>query len=395
MSNIALVYPNRAIEVQRTGVVPTGLYGTDWVNNTNLPLSNILTDCLPETARTAQTKCSFAVALKSIPYRIIGAAALLNHNLTTSARIKHTIFNEPPIGYSYTAMLARPVGNTRIFTVLGLSTSLVGKSVALIACSNDPQVNDLPTMVISVSSHSLSTGAINGTITASSVTTSSPSFSQWYVGDLTTKAIKVVNAPKWQNVWQRIFDVDSPFLVWESTNFWTGTIEEEQRQGYTKLCLNFFKSVDDAALQPSGTHIHIDINDSSNTDGYIDIGYFMFGQYFQSAINPQYGSIEHGYLDNSTSRQSDSGQKYFHEKSKARTVSIGYEMLDKAEAFSGIFEAYRQQGISRPVIYSFSPIRTDNHQYAQSFIGRFTQLNPITQPNYGFFSATINLEEML
>lgn len=396
MSNIALVYPNRAIEVQRTGVVPTGLYGTDWANNTNLPLSNILTDCLPETARTAQTRCSFAVALKSIPYRIIGAAALLNHNLTTSARIKHTIFNEPPIAYCNTVMPARVVGTLPYITITGLSTSLVGKSIVLFACSNDPQIASLPNMKATVLSHNLSTGSIQIRITESSVTTAQTiNFSQWYVGDLTTKAIKVVNTPKWQNVWQRIFDVDSPFLVWESTNFWTGTIEEEQRQGYTKLCLNFFESVDDAALQPSGTHIHIDINDSSNTDGYIDIGYFMFGQYFQSAINPQYGSIEHGYLDNSTSRQSDSGQKYFHEKSKARTVSIGYEMLDKAEAFSGIFEAYRQQGISRPVIYSFSPIRTDNHQYAQSFIGRFTQLNPITQPNYGFFSATINLEEML
>lgn len=394
MSNIALVYPNRAIEVQKTGNVPTGLYAVDWTENANLPLANILTDCLPETARTAQTHCSFAISLKKIPYRTIGAAALLNHNLTTSARIKHTVFNEPPIGYSKSAF--RPtIPNRTVSFILNKPLDVATTRLALFPISNDPQDTNLPWIVGNIQSYTPATGLISLYITESSVTTNPPLISNWYVADATFKNPAIVNVPKWVNVWQRIFAPESPLLVWESSNFWTGTIEEEQRNGYTKLCLNFLDSAAGVGIQPTGTHIHIDISDPSNTDGYIEIGYFMFGQYFQSEYNPEYGNIAHGYLDNSQSKQADSGQKYFHEKSKARTITINYSLLSKAEAFNGIFEAYRQQGISRPIIYAFSPIRIDNHQYAQSFIGRFTQLNPLTQPSYGIYGATINIEEML
>lgn len=398
-NNIALVYPNRAIEVQRTGNVPTGLIAVDWTANSNLPLSNILTECLPETARTAQTRCSFAVALKKIPYRTIGAAALLNHNLTTTARIKYTVFNEPPIGYSATTMTAKITGSAVTFSLPNLQMSLVGKKIALFATSNNPQAATPPSMSGTVSAHNMETGSITMSVTASSVpiinAEPESAYSRWYVADATAAIPAVVNTPRWTNVWQRIFEPDSPLLVWESSNFWTGTIEEEQRNGYTKLCLNFLDSKTGAGIQPVGTHIHVDIADDSNSDGYIEIGYFMFGQYFQSKYNPEFGGIGHGYIDNSQSKQADSGQKYFHEKAKARTVTINYSLLSKAEAFNGIFEAYRQQGISRPIIYAFSPVRIDNHQYAQSFIGRFTQLNPLTQPSAGIYGATINIEEML
>jgi hypothetical protein len=399
MSNIALVYPNRAIEVARnssTGAI-IGLHAADWTENSNLPLTNMLTDCLPETARTSDLVASFGLSLSKIPYRTIGAVALLNHNLTTAARIKHSVFNEPAIGYSNTPVTIVSSGSIS-FTVSTLTTTLMTSpptKLRIFGCSNDTGVATNGDYITgTVTAHNLGTGLITMTISDSNGTAGT-SYSLWYVAVSTSVEPKLVNTPKWVNVWQRLYEVDSPALVWESSNFWTGAIEEEQRVSYTKLCLNFLTSKTNENLQPIGTHIHIDIDDSSNGDGFIEIGYFMFGQYFQTTINPQYGAIEQGYIDISEVQQSDSGQKYFHEKAKARTVSIVLDFMDKQEAFGSVYEAYRQQGISRPVIYSFSPVRIDAFQYAQSFIGRFSQLNPITMPNYGLYGATINIEEML
>lgn len=399
MSNIALVYPNRAIEVARNNAGNiSGLFKADWWENANLPLSNIITDCLPETARTTKLRNSFAISIPAIPYRTIGAVALLNHNMTTSARIKHSVFNEPAIGYSNNSLQIRDSGYIT-FQIYGLTTSLLTSPetyLTLFGCSNDPTVGTNGEYMHGfVTAHNLITGSITFCVMDSNASLPRKTYNIWYVAKANKVLPKLLNTPEWKYVWQRIHAVDSPELTWESSNFWTGTIEEEQRQGYTKLCLNFLKNKDNPTLQPVGTHLHIDIDDSNNQDGYVEIGYLMYGQYFQSKINPQYGGIQHGYVDISEMQQADSGQKYYHEKAKARTVSISYDMLDKQEAFGQIFEAYRQQGISRPVIYSYSPVRLDSYQYAQSFIGRFAQLNPITQPNFGMYGATINLEEML
>jgi hypothetical protein len=40
-------------------------------------------------------------------------------------------------------------------------------------------------------------------------------------------------------------------------------------------------------------------------------------------------------------------------------------------------------------------VRIDNHQYAQSFIGRFTQLNPLTHQGASIYGANVTIEEML
>ena len=65
------------------------------------------------------------------------------------------------------------------------------------------------------------------------------------------------------------------------------------------------------------------------------------------------------------------------------------------ESFGGIYEASRSQGITREVLYAYDVDDKGAYQYARSFIGRFTQLNAITMPNFGQYGASINLKEIL
>lgn len=409
MSNVTFVFPNRAREYQK-------LHRVNWTDNANLPIENLLTEVLPETARTtdfalySDKRASIAISLPAVPYRTIGAIALANHNLSLSAKIRVSVFNEPAICYVNQAMTIST--GTKTFTIPTADAppgSLIGKTLKLFGVNNVSTETKTGEFVSgNVTAHDGS-GVITLNVTSVS---GSGSYNYWYVGNSTNKEIEIVNQPAWLQAWQRVFQTSSDEVQFRSRNFWRGTVEEEQREEYTHLrVIPIYKK--NSTEQAVGTHVHIDIDDSSTPDFYggvpnasyqpfIEIGYLMFGQCWTSTNNPEYGSVKHGYEDPSEKQESDSGQEFWHEKQKRRTVNIGFNLLDKNEAFGKVYEMQRQQGLSRPVIYLFSKGENidgvdfvDKYHFAQSFIGRLTDLSPIGQPHFGYYDANINIKEML
>ncbi len=179
-------------------------------------------------------------------------------------------------------------------------------------------------------------------------------------------------------------------MAWNSSNFWLGTIEEEQRQSYTPFAAYF------AALNKGGQFIEITITDTNNTDGYIQVGRLFVGQWIEPEFNPGYGGITHGYVDPTEIQEVPSaGTEYFYEHAKKRTVSLSWEHLSLSDAFSGVYDAYRSQGVSREVLYAYSKNPLDANFYARMFLGRFSSLDPIGMPYFNAYSASINLQEIL
>lgn len=406
MSNVAIAHPNRLLEYKALHY-----HSVDW--STALPLENILTDVLPETARTTNStkRTSFGISLSALPYRNLNAIALVNHNLSTSAKVRFTVFNEPPISYfhqSVTIDLFNSLPNPLVFTGTDLkTTSLVGKTLKLYAVSNNRNNSQVGGYIQGTcSAHNLATGDVSISNPTYHNFTSTYTYDHWIVFNLGTngKTISIQNQPTWLDCWQRIHPTNSGQLVWRSRNFWRGTVELEIMELVTKVHISFLTS---ETKQVLGTHLHIDIDDSVEPETwsdmspnldykpYIEIGRVFMGGYMEATINPEYGSITHGVKDNSEFQQSDSGQKFFHEKSRARTASIQWNHLDKDEAFGSILLSQLQQGISREVLYTYSVEKIDTYQLLQSFIGRYVDLNPIQQPNVGLYSASINLEEIL
>jgi hypothetical protein len=404
MSNVAIAHPNRLLEQKQLHYK-----SADW--NTALPLTNILTDVLPETARTTSStkRTSFGISLSALPYRNLNAIALVNHNLSTSAKLRFTVFNEPPIDYVYQSIATTGGLTTVTVTASNLkTTSLNGRTLRMYAVSNNrnhPFYNKYLQGVCS--SHNLTTGAFTLTL-ISNEDLGVATLDTWIVYDLgvgATKGVSIQNQPTWLDCWQRIYPTNSEQLTWRSRNFWRGTVELEIMELVTKVHISFLSA--GTQQQVLGTHLHVDIDDSleqpTYSDGsnnpnyfpYIEIGRVFMGGYLEARINPEYGSITHGVKDNTEFQQSDSGQKFFHEKSRARTASIQWNYLDKDEAFGSILLSQLQQGISREVLYTYSVEKIDTYQLLQSFIGRYVDLNPIQQPNVGLYSASINLEEIL
>jgi len=395
MSNVAIAYPNRLLELNI-------LHNCDWVNNSISPLSNIQTPILSETARTSNfgsipsKHCSFGLSLKSLPYRTFGAIGLVNHNLTTSAKCRFTVFNEPALSYTKNSLSVTGSGSLSVTLDTSIATLAVGTKLKFYACSSDTTDVSVDYFYATVTSHSGT--ALSCTFDGSYV--GSGTYSLWYIGygaqSGKTESV-IVNAPEWVSVWKRIYPSNSQYLTWRSKNLWRGVIEEEQRLAFTKIHISFLTDAISGG-QPIGTHLHVDINDATetvNVDMFLEVGRVFIGQYSQPTINPEYGSIDHNFVDNSELTVSNSGTEYAYEKAKSRTVSVQWNHLTEDEAFGGIYEASRSQGITREVLYAYDVDDAGAYQYARSFVGRFTQLNAITQPNIGRFGASINLKEIL
>lgn len=418
MSNVTFIINNRAKEVKRDNAGNiTGLHRVNWTDNVYLPLDNIFTDVIPDTARMdvaspAQKLCSFAISLPRIPYRTIGGIALAGHNFSTSAMLRFSIFNEPAIGYSATNNSIFSNGTSLNMVIDNPKANLaIGNKVTFFGISSgrtDKRVGAW--MSGAVTSYTYDAIADKGTviftIEDSHSDVANTVYSKWLVANSTTTPVKLLNNATWTSAWPRVHNPESPDLNWYSRNFWEGTIEDEQREEFTHLSLNFFERIEGDGLQPQGTHVHIDIDDTYTTqiysDGtvnpsyepFVEIGYILFGTAWTSRFNPEHGKIEFGHVDPSEFDETDTGQEYHREKQKRRTVSIGFSLLDKNEAFGKVYEMQRSQGISRPVAFAMSKEKLDEFHYAQSFIMRLSQLNPIGTQYAGIYDATIVGKEM-
>lgn len=391
MSNVIVCHPNRLIEQNK-------LFhsASNW--STSLPLSNILSPILQKKARTetfssnSPAKAWFGVALPRTPDRYMGAISIINHNFSTSSKVKFTVYKHAPYFYSETTATI----STSLSLTIPSSTIIIpaGTQLTIYAHSTDPTSDD--NFKLTGIAGAVALGGTSISITGITVPTGflGKTFSRWFIGDSTAFRI---NKPIWVNVWSRVTNTTDPSAIWNSTTFWNGLIEEEQRNSYTKIHISQIYTVASEEQQAYGSHLHVDLYDSSQPSNanYLEFGRLFIGQIIAPKVNPEYGSIEFGYVDNSEMQQANSGTKYFYEKQKVRTVSLQWNHLNINEALGGIYDAYRSQGISREVLYLYSSDENEPYAYAKSFLGRFTSLNAINQPNPGLYSASVNIEEIL
>jgi len=384
-SNVSLSYPNRCDVCEISDDNPA-----DW--STTLPLSNIQNKVLKRVARTL-TGIRATVLKVNLPYeaRSIGVVSVINHNFTTSAKVRF-------IGYSeldFAGDVRFDSGaNFRAWTILH------------------------------------------------------PIFANGLAGEA---------------------------IPWESRNWWSGTIEEEQRKGYTSMCTYYppenqmIRSVkiiiDDTttAATTSTTSVTVGLGDKTftvgtgltliagqevtiyktsdigtfvsgkiksynsttgslvlnatmyggtgshsawsliNGDNYLEIGRIFLGRTVEPRINPEYGDISQGYVDLTEIQRSIDNTKYFYVKPKMRTLSCVFKSLSQAEAFSGFYDAQREVGLSGELLYTYSKpeyigdinMTVDKNFYARTFLCNFSELSPIDNPFVGRFQTALKLEEIV
>ena len=190
----------------------------------------------------------------------------------------------------------------------------------------------------------------------------------------------------WNDVWPAVYSPED--LEWESPNWWSGKYLEEEITGYTtnKVILlsknNFTR------------YWRIEIDDTSNPAGYVQIGRVFIGSLWEPATDAEVG-VQTGWETTTTTQRALGGSRYFQRRNPFRVVTFSLKVLTLNEGFSGAFEIDRRNGLDGEVLYIADQEDTV-HAIRRQFLGTLRQLTPLEQPYQGdLTSKTLTIEELL
>lgn len=130
----------------------------------------------------------------------------------------------------------------------------------------------------------------------------------------------------------------------------------------------------------SARHLTIEIDDTTNADGYVQVGMVFAGGLFVPEVNPVYGEPQHGHTDLSSGGQSESGAPSSTARRRLRTAHFLLPALTESEA-DIVHEMQRVAGLVDDVLYV--PDTSDAaKQQRYGFVGRMSEMRPIEYPYY-------------
>ncbi len=141
----------------------------------------------------------------------------------------------------------------------------------------------------------------------------------------------------------------------------------------------------------SGRYLTIEIDDTTNPDGYIQIGRFFVGSGIQPTYNMSYG-LQDNLGDLSTGSMSESGSFWSIERRRLRDVSfvLDWVTLDQGDE---IHDMQMTLGTVNEVLYIPYPDDLEKSQ-RYGFLGRLSELSPIEYPHYNNRSTAFKIKEL-
>lgn len=188
------------------------------------------------------------------------------------------------------------------------------------------------------------------------------------------------------NVWPT-GQIPQALLEWEEDNFWLGTISSSARAGYQSPFVH---------ILPNPVNMRywkVEIDDTTNADGFVQIGRVFIARGWRPAVNYSYGA-ELGFEDPTPIETSLSGAEFFDVRSKFRVFSFRLNFLPTAEAYGQALDLQRVAGVSGEVL--LVPDSDDlGNMPARSFVGRLRNMRPISQPKPAGFDVQFEIKELL
>ncbi|MEC4750055.1 hypothetical protein [Methylomicrobium sp. Wu6] len=136
----------------------------------------------------------------------------------------------------------------------------------------------------------------------------------------------------------------------------------------------------------------LEIVDTSNVAGYVQIGRLFIGPALAPADNYSKGA-EIGYQNNTAVSRSVGGVKYFDRKPGERVFSFKLDWMTEAEALGQTLELQKICGIDGEVLLVVDPSDTTYNQ-KRHFLGTLQQLSMIENPYLTNYQAAFNVVEV-
>lgn len=177
-------------------------------------------------------------------------------------------------------------------------------------------------------------------------------------------------------------------LEWEGDNYWLGTITQEIRNSYQTPFIS------KSAEPDTARYWRVQINDTANPAGYIQIGRLFMARGWTPTINYVYGAGLQ-YEDITPVERSLSGAEYFDVRPKFRVMQFQLDYLSEQDAYDFALDLQRVAGISGEVLVipdgGADPLR----QPLISYMGRLRQLSAIKQTQPTAFNVPFEVKELL
>lgn len=140
-------------------------------------------------------------------------------------------------------------------------------------------------------------------------------------------------------------------------------------------------------------YILIDIVDTSNADGYIQIGRFIAGDPWSPRVNMNWDP-QVGYIDDSKARRSRGGQLYVSEQRRRRQMSLQFDWLSENEAMAAMNIMLRL-GIGGDVFITYDSDDADATLFQRSFYASLVKLDPTIHRYIDLYRWSLSVEELI
>ena len=186
-----------------------------------------------------------------------------------------------------------------------------------------------------------------------------------------------------QAVWAMSFGAD---YQWEDQFWWEGyTASDDYGNSPHLACWplrNWY----------SARYARIEITDTANPAGYVQIGKLFIGGGVQPAIGVGYDGLSESWTDASELVTSASGDESFLPRRRLRQAQVRFGHLTADVEFQALYELQRRQGLSGEVLFLPEPASIAECQ-RRGFIGRLAELSPIEYPYYQRRGLALSIKE--
>lgn len=187
----------------------------------------------------------------------------------------------------------------------------------------------------------------------------------------------------WVSVWQMAFDTD--LLMWESPSWWIG-IGSDEYLGHP------FAAIQCLTDWYEARYVTIEIDDTTNPAGYVQIGRAMIAGGVMPTVNAAYG-LRDSWKDYSSMQRAESGAAWPIARRRARSVEFVLEWLSLIEAAT-LHEMQRMLGTVGEVLYVFDSTDAEATQ-RYGFLGRLRELSPIEYPFPRYKKMPFAIDEVM
>lgn len=144
----------------------------------------------------------------------------------------------------------------------------------------------------------------------------------------------------------------------------------------------------------SGRYIQVLISDTSNSNGYVEIGRCLVMSGWSPDVNIDFGTSMQ-YAHNTTVESNVGGSRVYDRRSPARITIGKLSALNKEEAHNGVLEMQRKLGIDQELFFVYDPDETDFYAQQRSYLATLEEISPLEDPYVDNHSWGFKLREVL